>query len=116
MPCSRSASSAKSIIMIAFFFTMPIRRMMPMMPMTPRSLPATSRASSAPDAGRRQRREDGDRMDEALVEHAEHDVDRDDRGEDQEELVAERRLEGERRALEARDDAVRHADVGFRLA
>ncbi len=48
MPCSRSASSAKSIIMMAFFLTMPIRRMMPMMPMTPRSERAISSASSAP--------------------------------------------------------------------
>ena len=54
------------------------------------------------DAGRRQGREDRDRVDEALVEHAQHDVDRDDRGEDQQQLVAERRLEGQRRALEAR--------------
>ncbi len=29
MPCSRSAESAKSIIMIAFFFTMPISRITP---------------------------------------------------------------------------------------
>ncbi len=39
---------AKSIIMIAFFFTMPMSRMMPMMPITPRSLPVTINASSAP--------------------------------------------------------------------
>ena len=48
LPSSRSASSAKSIIMIAFFFTMPISRMMPMMPITPRSLPTSISASSAP--------------------------------------------------------------------
>ena len=40
-------------------------------------------------------------MDEALVEDAQHDIDGDDRREDQEQLVRERRLEGERRALEA---------------
>ena len=34
--------------MIAFFLTMPIRRMIPMIPMTPRSLPVSMRASSAP--------------------------------------------------------------------
>ena len=45
---SRSASIAKSIIMMAFFFTMPIRRMMPMMAITPRSLPVSCSASSAP--------------------------------------------------------------------
>ena len=35
------------------------------------------------DAGRRQGRQDRDRMDVALVEHAQHDVHRDDGGEDQ---------------------------------
>ena len=34
LPSFRSAASAKSIIMMAFFFTMPISRMMPMMAMT----------------------------------------------------------------------------------
>ena len=48
MPCSRSAASAKSIIMMAFFFTMPISRMMPMMAITSSSLPASHSASSAP--------------------------------------------------------------------
>jgi len=32
LPWRRSASSAKSIIMIAFFLTMPISRMMPIRP------------------------------------------------------------------------------------
>ena len=67
------------------------------------------------DAGRRQRREDRDRMDEALVEHAQHDIDGDDRGQDQEQLVGQRRLERQRRALEAGDDAERLADVDLRL-
>ena len=39
------------------------------------------------DARGRQRRDDGDRMGEALVEDAEHDIDRGERGEDQIELV-----------------------------
>ncbi|MNT87824.1 hypothetical protein D3C72_2282910 [compost metagenome] len=39
---------AKSIIMMAFFLTMPISRMMPMMAMMPMSCPETSSASSAP--------------------------------------------------------------------
>ncbi|CAM3583460.1 Secreted protein [Delftia tsuruhatensis] len=47
-PSSRCASSAKSIIMIAFFLTMPISSTMPMMAMMSRSSPASSRASSAP--------------------------------------------------------------------
>jgi hypothetical protein len=47
-PSWRCASIAKSIIMIAFFLTMPINRMMPMMPTTPRLCPVIIRASSAP--------------------------------------------------------------------
>ena len=48
MPCSRSASSAKSTSMMAFFFTMPISRMIPMMLMTESSPPVASTASRAP--------------------------------------------------------------------
>ncbi|MNJ79347.1 hypothetical protein D3C77_773370 [compost metagenome] len=48
MPSRRSASRAKSIIMIAFFFTMPISRTMPMMAMTSSSLPLRYSASNAP--------------------------------------------------------------------
>ena len=44
----RSASSAKSIIMMAFFFTMPISRMMPISATIDSSCPASIRASSAP--------------------------------------------------------------------
>ena len=40
--------------------------------------------SSAPTPAGRQRRENRDRVDIALVEHAEHDVDDEDRGGDQE--------------------------------
>ncbi len=50
-------------------------------------------------------------MDVALVEHAQHDVHRDDRGEDQPELVGERRAERERRALEAELRARGHAEL-----
>ena len=42
------------------------------------------------DSGGRQRREDGERMDEALIEHAQHDIDGDDRRQDQEKLIGER--------------------------
>ena len=48
MPWSRSASSAKSIIMIAFFFTMPMSRTMPMSAMTLNSVRQTMSARSAP--------------------------------------------------------------------
>ena len=44
----RSASIAKSIIMMAFFFTMPISRMMPISEITFNSLWVASSASSAP--------------------------------------------------------------------
>ena len=54
------------------------------------------------DARRGQRGQDRDRVDEALVEHAEDDVDGDEGGEDQQRLIGERGLERERRALEAR--------------
>ena len=47
-PRVRSASSAKSIIMIAFFFTIPISRMMPISDITLSSLPNQSSATSAP--------------------------------------------------------------------
>ena len=47
--CScRSAASAKSIIMMAFFCTMPIRRTMPMIATMVSSLPQMIRARRAP--------------------------------------------------------------------
>ena len=57
------------------------------------------------DAGRRQRGDDGDGVDVALVEHAEHDVDGDQRGEDEQRLVGERGLERCGGSLEAGVDA-----------
>jgi len=57
------------------------------------------------DAGRRQCREDCERVDEAFVQHAENDVDGDNRSEDQQELISERGLERQRGAQEARDHA-----------
>ena len=48
LPSWRSASSAKSIIMIAFFFTIPINRISPMMAITLRSYPSTISMISAP--------------------------------------------------------------------
>ena len=86
-PAARSASSAKSIIMMAFFLTMPISRMMPISAITLSSVPAEQQRQERAHAGRRQRGEDGDRVDVALVEHAQDDVDGDQRGEDQQRLV-----------------------------
>ena len=48
MPCVRSASSAKSIIMIAFFLTMPISRITPISAMMLNSVLNSISASSAP--------------------------------------------------------------------
>ena len=47
-PSTRSATSAKSIIMIAFFFTMPMSRIRPMSAMIVKSVPVASSASVAP--------------------------------------------------------------------
>jgi hypothetical protein len=47
-PFSRSASRAKSIIMMAFFLTMPMSRMMPMSAMMLNSMRQMSSASKAP--------------------------------------------------------------------
>jgi hypothetical protein len=65
------------------------------------------------ETGRGQGRQDRDRVDEALVEHPQHDVDGDDRGDDQQHLVGESGLEGERGALEAGDHAGRQVDLGL---
>ena len=101
LPSFRSASSAKSIIMIAFFLTMPISRMMPISAITLRSVPAEQQRQQRADAGRGQRRENRDRMDVAFVQHAEHDVDGDERGENQQRLVGQRCLKRLRPCLES---------------
>ena len=114
MPSLRSASSAKSIIMIAFFLTMPISRMMPMIGDQAEVAAHHQQRQQRADAGRGQRRENRDRVDVALVEHAEHDVHRDDGRENQQQRAVERRAERFRRALEARLDAGGHADLALR--
>ena len=67
------------------------------------------------DAGRGQRGENRDRMDVALVEHAEHDVDGDERREDEDRLVGQRAAEGRGGALELGVHAGRHVQVLLRL-
>ncbi len=47
-PSARSAAMAKSIIMMAFFLTIPISRMIPIMAMMLRSVFHSIKASSAP--------------------------------------------------------------------
>src|SRR5206468_10242038 len=73
--------------------------------------PAEQQRQDRPHPGRGQRRENREGVDVALVEHAEDDVDGDQRGEDEQRLVGERGLEGLRGALEARADAGGEAEV-----
>jgi hypothetical protein len=87
--------------MMAFFLTMPISRMMPMTAMMSSVVPAPEQRQQRADGGRRQRGQDGDRVDVALVQHAQHDVHGDHRRQDEQQRVGQRRLEGQRRALEA---------------
>ena len=65
-------------------------------------------------ARRGQRGKNRDRMDVAFVENSEHDINRRQRGRDQDGLVAERILVCLRRAGEARLDAARQAHRGGR--
>ncbi len=48
LPSSRWASRAKSIIMMAFFSTMPMSRMIPIRAMTEKSVPKIIRETRAP--------------------------------------------------------------------
>ena len=116
MPRVRSASMAKSTIMMAFFLTMPISSTMPTSATSDRSMPQIISASSAPMPADGQRGQDGDRVDPAFVEHAQHDVDHHDRGQDQPGFGGERGLELGRVAGIAAGDRFRHADVVFRRA
>ena len=60
---------------------------------------------------RGQRRENGDGVNDALIENAEHDIDRGERREDEHRLVLQRLLIGARGALEAAMDGRGHADL-----
>ena len=94
---------AKSTIMMPFFLTMPISRMMPIMRDQTEVEAEQHQRRERADAGRRQRRQDRQRVDVALVEHAEDDVDDDERRGDQQRHRAQRGLEGLRVALERAD-------------
>ena len=97
LPSLRSAASAKSIIMIAFFFTMPISRMMPINAMTLSSVVEEQQREQRAHARRRQRRKNRDRMDKALVQNPEHDVNRHQRRQDQHGSIGKRILKRLRR-------------------
>ena len=73
--------------MMAFFFTMPISRMTPISAIRLNSVLRDQQRQHRADAGRRQRRQDRQRMDVALIENAQHDIDREDRGQDQQRLA-----------------------------
>ena len=80
-----------------------------------RSLPRQQQREQGADTSRRQRRQDRDRVDVALVKHAEHDVHRDDCRQDEQQRAVERGAERLGRALEARLDACGHAELALRL-
>jgi len=65
--------------MMAFFFTIPINKMMPITAMMLSSIRSRAAPAARPHPPR-QRGEDRERVDEALVEDAEHDVDGHQRG------------------------------------
>src|SRR5271156_2485853 len=87
---ARSASSAKSTIMMAFFLTMPISNKTPIAAITVNWVSNTHSAN----AGGEQRGEDGERMDQALVENAQHEIDRNQRGDEQKRHARLRLLKG----------------------
>ena len=62
--------------------------------MTAQLGPEEQQGEQRPHSGRGQGGEDGDRVDVALVEDPEHDVDRHQGGQDQKRLVGQRGLEG----------------------
>src|SRR6266403_1026488 len=67
------------------------------------------------DARGRERRKNGDGVDEALVENAEHDIDGEERGDNQYGLVGQRVLKGLGSSLKSGVDAARDAELALRL-
>ncbi len=100
---------------MAFFFTMPISSTMPISAITVSSWPSIISASSAPMPAEGSVDRMVDRVDEALVEHAQHDVHHQDRRGQQQQLVGEVVAERKRGALERRADAGGHLDLALGL-
>ena len=111
-PRSRSSCSATSIIRIAFFITTPTSRNKPSIATRLNSVLSSLQRQQRADARRRQRREDRQRVHVALVQHAEHDVDDEQRAEDRERLVALHLLEQRGVALQLALDRRRHREQG----
>src|SRR5271155_1342994 len=78
-------------------------------------LAADQQSQDRSDAGGRQRGKNRDGMDVTLVENAEHDVHRDERGQNQDRLVAQRSLKRGGRALKGRLNTERHSDILLRF-
>ena len=76
---------------------------------------AENQRQQGADGRRRQGREDGDRVDVALIEHTQHDVHGHHRRQDQQQGARQRRLERLCSALELGLHANRHADVFLHL-
>ena len=110
-PSCRSAWRAKSIIMMAFFLTMPMSSTMPMMEITLRSTLKSIRASMAPTPadGRVEMIVSG--MHQAFVKNPEHDVDGQQRGHHQDRHGAQRLLVGQQRARKKALDRGRGAEL-----
>ena len=102
LPSSRSAASAKSIIMIAFFFTMPISKMMPIIAIIVRSVCVDRQRQERAHACRRKRGKNRDGMNVAFVENPQHQINRDQRGCDQHRFFTQRILIRLRRSRENR--------------
>ena len=102
---------AKSTIMMPFFLTMPISRMMPIMRDHRQIGVRDHQHQQRADAGRGQRGQDGQRQDVALVQDAEDDVDGDQRRRDQIGLARQRGLERLRGALERALQRERRAEL-----
>ena len=100
LPSLRSASSAKSIIMMAFFLTMPIKQDDADERNDAELRAAQHQREDGADTRGRQRGENRDGMNVAFVQNAEHDVDGDQRRENQNRLVGERILKCRGGALE----------------
>ena len=88
--------------MMAFFFTMPINRTIPMSAMTRQFGVKCQQSQKRSHAGRGQSRENRHRVDVTFVQHPQHNVDSDQRGQNEPRLARQRRLEGLRVPLERR--------------
>ena len=99
--------------MIAFFLTMPMSRMMPISAIEREFDVADHQRQQRAHAGGGQRGENGDRVDVAFIEHAEHDVDDHDGRQDEKRLALERGPEFRGAAGEAWSTMVSGSPISF---